>query len=62
MVRSLIYIRSLSVIDVGLLAVTISLFAGIEAICKAFPELKVLTSETDPIAPKHFGQKYFGTD
>ena len=36
--------------------------AGIQAITEAFPDLKVLTSETDPIAPKHFGQKYFGTD
>lgn len=36
--------------------------SGIQAITEAFPALKVLTSETDPIAPKHFGQKYFGTD
>uniref|UniRef100_A0A182WLH2 Phosphoribosyltransferase domain-containing protein n=1 Tax=Anopheles minimus TaxID=112268 RepID=A0A182WLH2_9DIPT len=28
----------------------------------AFPDLKILTSELHPIAPNHFGQKYFGTD
>lgn len=26
-----------------------------------FPELTVLTSEVHPVAPSHFGQKYFGT-
>ncbi|EAA04066.3 uracil phosphoribosyltransferase homolog [Anopheles arabiensis] len=28
----------------------------------AFPDLKILTSELHPVAPNHFGQKYFGTD
>uniref|UniRef100_A0A182NK72 Uracil phosphoribosyltransferase homolog n=1 Tax=Anopheles dirus TaxID=7168 RepID=A0A182NK72_9DIPT len=28
----------------------------------AFPDLKILTSELNPVAPNHFGQKYFGTD
>ncbi|XP_054732963.1 uracil phosphoribosyltransferase homolog [Anastrepha obliqua] len=28
----------------------------------AFPRLKILTSELHPVAPNHFGQKYFGTD
>lgn len=27
-----------------------------------FPEMKILTSEIYPVAPNHFGQKYFGTD
>lgn len=27
-----------------------------------FPDLKILTSEVNPVAPNHFGQKYFGTD
>ncbi|CAO1314756.1 unnamed protein product [Diamesa hyperborea] len=27
-----------------------------------FPELKILTSEMNAVAPNHFGQKYFGTD
>lgn len=27
-----------------------------------FPEMKILTSELNPVAPNHFGQKYFGTD
>ena len=26
-----------------------------------FPELTILTSEIHPVAPNHFGQKYFGT-
>lgn len=25
-------------------------------------QLKILTSEVHPVAPNHFGQKYFGTD
>ncbi|XP_058054024.1 uracil phosphoribosyltransferase homolog [Anopheles bellator] len=28
----------------------------------AFPHLKILTSELNPVAPNHFGQRYFGTD
>ncbi|XP_052860494.1 uracil phosphoribosyltransferase homolog [Anopheles cruzii] len=28
----------------------------------AFPDLKILTSELNPVAPNHFGQRYFGTD
>ena len=31
-------------------------------IVKEFPNLTVLTSEVHPVAPNHFGQKYFGTD
>lgn len=31
-------------------------------ITKAFPRMKILTSEIDSCAPNHFGQKYFGTD
>lgn len=25
-------------------------------------QMKILTSELHPVAPNHFGQKYFGTD
>ncbi|KAG0726149.1 Uracil phosphoribosyltransferase [Chionoecetes opilio] len=28
----------------------------------AFPRMHILTSEVHPVAPNHFGQKYFGTD
>ncbi|EDW69544.1 uracil phosphoribosyltransferase homolog [Drosophila virilis] len=28
----------------------------------AFPRMQILTSELHPVAPNHFGQKYFGTD
>lgn len=28
----------------------------------AFPGMTILTSEIHPVAPNHFGQKYFGTD
>ncbi|EDV97745.1 uracil phosphoribosyltransferase homolog isoform X1 [Drosophila grimshawi] len=31
-------------------------------VVNAFPKLKILTSELHPVAPNHFGQKYFGTD
>jgi len=33
-----------------------------QAIVTAFPQMKILTSEVHPVAPNHFGQKYFGTD
>lgn len=32
------------------------------AVIRAFPDLTILTSEVNPIAPNHFGQKYFGTE
>lgn len=31
-------------------------------VVNAFPKMKILTSELHPVAPNHFGQKYFGTD
>ncbi|KAK1804194.1 hypothetical protein P4O66_020231 [Electrophorus voltai] len=27
-----------------------------------FPDITILTTEVHPIAPSHFGQKYFGTE
>lgn len=33
-----------------------------EAITTVFPKMKILTSEVDPVAPNHFGVRYFGTD
>ncbi|KAL1131465.1 hypothetical protein AAG570_011082 [Ranatra chinensis] len=33
-----------------------------KAVVHAFPLMKILTSELHPVAPNHFGQKYFGTD
>lgn len=33
-----------------------------QTVTEAFPRMKILTSEIDPYAPNHFGQKYFGTD
>ncbi|KAL5281145.1 UPRT family protein [Megaselia abdita] len=33
-----------------------------KTLVRAFPKLKILTSELHTIAPNHFGQKYFGTD
>lgn len=33
-----------------------------EAITTVFPRMKILTSELDPVAPNHFGVRYFGTD
>jgi len=33
-----------------------------EKVLNQFPGLRILTSEIHPIAPTHFGQKYFGTD
>uniref|UniRef100_A0A4W4F467 Phosphoribosyltransferase domain-containing protein n=1 Tax=Electrophorus electricus TaxID=8005 RepID=A0A4W4F467_ELEEL len=29
---------------------------------KKFPDITILTTEVHPIAPSHFGQKYFGTE
>ncbi|KAL3272463.1 hypothetical protein HHI36_013944 [Cryptolaemus montrouzieri] len=36
--------------------------AAVETILQSYPKLKILTSEIHPVAPNHFGQKYFGTD
>lgn len=33
-----------------------------KTVIAAFPDMKILTSELHPIAPNHFGQRYFGTD
>lgn len=33
-----------------------------KTIVAAFPDMKILTSELHPVAPNHFGQRYFGTD
>lgn len=35
---------------------------AVQSIVSAFPQMKILTSEVHPVAPNHFGQKYFGTD
>lgn len=36
--------------------------AAAKAVVDYFPRMKILTSELHPVAPNHFGQKYFGTD
>lgn len=33
-----------------------------KTVISAFPDMKILTSELHPVAPNHFGQRYFGTD
>ncbi|XP_023866572.1 uracil phosphoribosyltransferase homolog [Salvelinus sp. IW2-2015] len=32
------------------------------SIIQEFPEITILTTEVYPVAPTHFGQRYFGTD
>ncbi|KAK4299640.1 hypothetical protein Pmani_028099 [Petrolisthes manimaculis] len=36
--------------------------AAARTITTVFPKMHILTSEVHPVAPNHFGQKYFGTD
>ncbi|KAF9413947.1 hypothetical protein HW555_007977 [Spodoptera exigua] len=36
--------------------------AAAQAVVDYVPKMKMLTSELHPVAPNHFGQKYFGTD
>ncbi|GBP84418.1 Uracil phosphoribosyltransferase homolog [Eumeta japonica] len=36
--------------------------AAAQAVVDYVPNVKILTSELHPVAPNHFGQKYFGTD
>ncbi|XP_023940190.1 uracil phosphoribosyltransferase homolog isoform X1 [Bicyclus anynana] len=36
--------------------------AAAQAVVDYVPRMKILTSELHPVAPNHFGQKYFGTD
>lgn len=38
------------------------IFEGAKSIIQEFPEITILTTEVHPVAPTHFGQKYFGTD
>jgi len=33
---------------------------GIKQICKFYPEIKIVVSEINQVAPNHFAQKYFG--
>nr|CAG4648080.1 EOG090X09VM [Moina brachiata] len=35
---------------------------AMQTIVTVYPQMKILTSEIHPVAPNHFGQKYFGTD
>ena len=42
--------------------ITMHRAAGVRSVMKKYPRLKILTSEVHPVAPNHFGQKYFGTD
>ncbi|KAM9511373.1 uracil phosphoribosyltransferase homolog isoform 1-T1 [Salvelinus alpinus] len=45
--------------------ILLSLFStphGAKAILQEFPEITLLTTELHPVAPTHFGQKYFGTE
>ncbi|KAK2151665.1 hypothetical protein LSH36_355g00002 [Paralvinella palmiformis] len=35
---------------------------GIRSVIGQCPKMKILTSEVHPVAPNHFGTKYFGTD
>ncbi|XP_041726949.1 uracil phosphoribosyltransferase homolog [Coregonus clupeaformis] len=45
--------------------ILLSLFStphGAKAILQEFPDITLLTTELHPVAPTHFGQKYFGTE
>jgi len=45
--------------------ILLNLFATPQAasvVARSFPQMHVLTSEIHPVAPNHFGQRYFGTD
>ncbi|KAM9326218.1 uracil phosphoribosyltransferase homolog [Gastrophryne carolinensis] len=45
--------------------ILLSLFStphGATSIIQEFPDITILTTEVHPVAPTHFGQKYFGTD
>nr|XP_023017813.1 uracil phosphoribosyltransferase homolog [Leptinotarsa decemlineata] len=35
---------------------------AVQTVLDSYPRMKILTSEVHPVAPNHFGQKYFGTD
>uniref|UniRef100_A0A674E7T0 Uracil phosphoribosyltransferase (FUR1) homolog (S. cerevisiae) n=1 Tax=Salmo trutta TaxID=8032 RepID=A0A674E7T0_SALTR len=44
----------------NLIESTVSLM--VVSIIQEFPEITILTTEVYPVAPTHFGQRYFGTD
>ncbi|XP_056646355.1 uracil phosphoribosyltransferase homolog [Diorhabda sublineata] len=35
---------------------------AVQTVLDTYPKMKISTSEVHPVAPNHFGQKYFGTD
>lgn len=35
---------------------------AVASVSKTVPLMTILTSEVNPVAPNHFGQRYFGTD
>ncbi|KAG5872236.1 hypothetical protein JTB14_002996 [Gonioctena quinquepunctata] len=35
---------------------------AVQTVLDTYPKMNILTSEVHPVAPNHFGQKYFGTD
>ncbi|CAH1108939.1 unnamed protein product [Psylliodes chrysocephalus] len=35
---------------------------AVQTVLDLYPKMKISTSEVHPVAPNHFGQKYFGTD
>jgi len=37
-------------------------FVGANSITFSHPDITILSSELNPVAPVHFGQKYFGTE
>ncbi|XP_077435017.1 uracil phosphoribosyltransferase homolog [Vanacampus margaritifer] len=45
--------------------ILLSLFStphGAKSIIQEFPDITILATEVHPVAPTHFGQRYFGTD
>lgn len=43
--------------------ILITLFStpdGLQQICELYPDITIVISEINTVAPNHFGQKYFG--
>uniref|UniRef100_A0A8C5TAS3 Phosphoribosyltransferase domain-containing protein n=1 Tax=Malurus cyaneus samueli TaxID=2593467 RepID=A0A8C5TAS3_9PASS len=51
-----------ALVEHGLQPSVIILLSLAKSIIQEFPEITILATEVHPIAPSHFGQKYFGTD
>lgn len=56
-------LKEYGVLDANIILLTLFCAPeGVHHVAETHPNIRILTSEVDAVAPLHFGQKYFGTD